>query len=141
MKGVREGQDTGDIDASYSYPLVDPRLEEVHDDCTVVQCTGADHSMVQPLNVMDNPLYYQHLEDDEHDNEQYANDLGAEQGDEHDDEQDAIDTGARQDDERDNDQDVIDQWGDVYEGGGAGLVNRVMDEDAGRSEGAKRRIR
>ena len=35
-EGVRRGQDTGDIDASYSYPLVDPRLEESHDDSTVV---------------------------------------------------------------------------------------------------------
>ena len=33
-EGVRRGQDTGDIDASYSYPLVHPRLEEAHGDST-----------------------------------------------------------------------------------------------------------
>ena len=94
-KGARRGQDTGDIDARYSYPLVDPRLEEVHDDCTVVQCTGADRFLVQSVDVMDNPLYSQHQEDDEHDDEQDANDLGAGQGDERDDDQDAIDPGDR----------------------------------------------
>ena len=31
VKGEGRGQGTGDIDASYSYPLVDPRLEEAHD--------------------------------------------------------------------------------------------------------------
>ena len=101
MKGedLRRGQDTGDIDASYSYPLVDPRLEEAHNDSTVVQCTGADRSLVQPLDVMNKPLYSHHLEDDERDNEQDANDLEAGQGDECDDDQGAIDPGARQDDE------------------------------------------
>ena len=39
-EGVRRGQDTGDIDASYSYPFVDPRLEEAHDDCTVHSSAG-----------------------------------------------------------------------------------------------------
>ena len=107
MKGedLRRGQDTGDIDASYSYPLVDPRLEEAHNDSTVVQCTGADRSKVQPLDVMDKPLYFQHQEDDEHDDEQDTNDLGAGQGDEQDDDQGAIDPGDRWDDERDDDQD------------------------------------
>ena len=100
MKGedLRRGQDTGDIDASYSYPLVDPRLEEAHNDSTIVQCTGADRSLVQPLDVMNKPLYSQHLEDDERDDEQDANDLGAGQGDERDDDEDAIDPGATQDD-------------------------------------------
>ena len=167
---MRPGQDTRDIDASYSYPLVDPRPEEAPDidDSTLVQCTGADGSLVHPLDVMDNPLYSQHQEDDEHDDEQDANDLGAGQGDERDDDQDAIDPGdrwdderdddqdaiegderdddqdaiepgARQDNERDDDQDEIDQrGGDLYEGGGAGLVMRVKDEGAGWSEGAKR---
>ena len=136
-----------------------------------MQCTGADGSLVHPLDVMDNPLYSQHQEDDEHDDEQDANDLGAGQGDERDDDQDAINPGdrrdderdddqeviegderdddqdaikpgARQDDERDDDQDEIDQrGGDVYEGGGAGLVVRVKGEGAGRSEGAKRTTR
>ena len=66
-EGVRPGQDTRDIDASYSYPLVDPRPEEAPDidDSTLVQCTGADGSLVHPLDVMDNPLYSQHQEDDE----------------------------------------------------------------------------
>ena len=66
-EGVRTGQDTRDIDASYSYPLVDPRPEEAPDidDSTLVQCTGADGSLVHPLDVMDNPLYSQHQEDDE----------------------------------------------------------------------------
>ena len=99
MKGVRESQDTGDIDASYSYPLVDPRLEEAHDNSTVVQCTGADRSKVQPLDVMDKPLYFQHQEDDERDDEQDANDLGAGQGDERDNDQDAIDPGDGRNDE------------------------------------------
>ena len=167
-EGVRRGQDTGDIDASYSYPLVDPRLEEAHENSTVVQCTGADRSIVQPLNVMNKPLYSKHLEDDERDDEQEANDRGAGQGNESDEDQDTIDPGARQDDERDdnqdtiegdecdneqdpikpgarqddeqdNDQNKIDQRGsDVYEGGGAGIVIRVKDKGAGRSEEAKR---
>ena len=66
-EGVRPGQDTRDINASYSYPLVDPRPEEAPDidDSTLVQCTGADGSLVHPLDVMDNPLYSQHQEDDE----------------------------------------------------------------------------
>ena len=64
-KGMRRGQDTGDIDASYSYHLVDPRLEEAHNNSTVVQCTGADHSLVQSLDVMDKSLYSQHLKGDE----------------------------------------------------------------------------
>ena len=29
----------------YSYPLVDPRLEKVHDDGTIVQSTGAERSL------------------------------------------------------------------------------------------------
>ena len=33
-EGASQGQDTGDIDGCYSYPLVEPRLEEVHDDGT-----------------------------------------------------------------------------------------------------------
>ena len=40
---------------------------------------------------MNNPLYSQHLEGDECDDERDANDTGAGQGDERDDEQDAID--------------------------------------------------
>ena len=98
---MRPGQDTRDIDASYSYPLVDHRPEEAPDieDSTLVQCTGADGSLVHPLDVMDNPLYSQHQEDNEHDNEQDANDLEAGQGDECDDDQGAIDPGARQDNE------------------------------------------
>ena len=46
-KGARQGQDTGDINASYSYPLVDPRLEEAHGDGTLVQCTGAERGLLQ----------------------------------------------------------------------------------------------
>ena len=66
-EGVRRGQDTGDTDGCYSYPLVVPRLEEAPDidHSTVVQCTGADRSLGQPHNVMDNPLYSQHLEGEE----------------------------------------------------------------------------
>ena len=163
-EGAGQGQGTRDINVSYSYPLVDPRLEEAHDNSTVVQCTGVDCSIVQPLDVMDKPLYSQHLEDDEHDDEQDANDLGAGQGDERDDDQDAIDPGARQDDERDDDQeaikgdgrdddqdaiepgarqdderdedqDEIDQrGGDVYEGGGAGLGDAVKGEGVRRGQ-------
>ena len=82
-EGASRGQDTGDIDGCYSYPLVDPRLEEAPDidQSTVVQCTGAERSIVQPRDIMDNPLYSQHLEGDEHDNERDANDPGAVQGD------------------------------------------------------------
>ena len=53
---------------------------------------------------MDNPLYSQHQEDNEHDDEQDNNDLGAGQGNERDDDQGAIDPGDRRDEERDNDQ-------------------------------------
>ena len=106
--------------------------------CTVVQGTGADCSIVQSLDMMDNPLYSQHLKGDERDNEQDVNDLGARQGDERDYDQDAIDPGSRQDDEQDDDRDEINQrGGDVYEGGGAGLVVWVKDKGTGRSEGAR----
>ena len=62
---------TKDINGSYSYPLVGPRLEEAPDidDSTLVQSTGADGSLVHSLDVMDKPLYSQHLEDDEQDDE------------------------------------------------------------------------
>ena len=121
-KGASRGQDTGVTDGSHSYPLVDPRPEEAPDidDSTVVQCTGADRSLVHPLDMMDNTLYSQHLEDDERDDGQDANGLGVRQGDERDDDQDAIDPGARRNDERDDDQGTIDQRGDVYEGGERG---------------------
>ena len=116
-EGASRGQDTGDIDGCYSYPLVDPRLEEAPDidHSTVVQCTGAERSIVQPLNMMDNPLYSQHLEGDEHDNERDANDPGAGQG-----------------DKRDDEKDTIDPRGDVYDG------DRSKDdrnEKSDRSEG------
>ena len=137
-EGAGRGQGTRDINASYSYPLVDPRLEEANDDGTVVQCTGADRSLVQPLDVMDNPLYSQHLEDDERDDEQDANGLGERQDDECVNDQDVIDPGARRNDERDDDQDTIDKRGDVYEGGGAGLSARVKDEGAGRNKEVRR---
>ena len=62
-KGVRQGQDTRDTDGCYSYPLVDPRLEEAPDIdySTVVQSTGADRSLEQSHNMIVNPLYSQHL--------------------------------------------------------------------------------
>jgi hypothetical protein len=62
-EGVRQGQDTGDTDGCYSYPLVDPRLEEAPDIdySTVVQSTGADRSLEQSHNMIVNPLYSQHL--------------------------------------------------------------------------------
>ena len=63
-EGAGRGQGTRDIDASYSYPLVDSRLEEAHNNGTVVQNTGADRSQVQPLDVMVHPLYFQHLRGD-----------------------------------------------------------------------------
>ena len=63
MKGVGKGRDhcSEGIDTGYSYPLVDPRLVEAHNDGTVVQSTGVDRSPVQPLDMMDNPLYSQNL--------------------------------------------------------------------------------
>ena len=64
VKGAGRGQGTRDIDASYSYPLIDSRLEEAHNKGTVVQNTGADRSQVQPLDVMVHPLYFQHLRGD-----------------------------------------------------------------------------
>ena len=62
-----------DINGSYSYPLVGPRPEEAPDSdySTLVQSTGADGSLVHPLDVMDKPLYSQHLEDDEQDDERH----------------------------------------------------------------------
>ena len=141
-KGSSRGQDTGDIDSRYSYPLVDPRPEEAPDinDSTLLQCTGADGSLVHPLDVTDNPLYSQHLEDNEHDNEQDANGLGVRQDDERDDDQDSIDPGAKRNDERDDDQDTIDLRGDVYEGRGAGLNAKEKVEGAG-PDGVVRRIK
>ena len=68
-EGASQGQDTGDIDGRYSYPLVEPRLEEVRDDSTLVQCTGADRSTVHYHDVLDNPPYSQHLEGEERDDE------------------------------------------------------------------------
>jgi hypothetical protein len=64
-EGASQGQDTGDIDSSHYYPLVSPRPEEAPDidNSTVVQCTGAERSPVNPLDVMNNALYSQHLED------------------------------------------------------------------------------
>ena len=62
--GAGRGHGSKDIDTSYSYPLVDPRLVEAHNDCTLVQSTGADRSPVQPLDVMVNPPYSQHLTGD-----------------------------------------------------------------------------
>ena len=46
--------------ASDSYPLVDPRLEEAHDDGTVVQSTGAERSLAKPHDLMINPPCSQH---------------------------------------------------------------------------------
>ena len=65
VKGAGTGRDhcSEDIDTSYSYPLVDPRLVEAHDDGAVVQSTGADRSPVQPLDIMVNPSYSQYLKD------------------------------------------------------------------------------
>ena len=80
---------------------------------------------------MDNPLYSQHLEDDERDDEQDANGLGVRQDDERDNDQDSIDPGAKRNDERDDDQDTIDLRGDVYEGRGAGLNAKEKVEGAG----------
>ena len=62
-EGAGRGQGTRDINASYSYPLVNHRLEEAHDDGAVVQSTGADRSPVQPLDIMVNPSYSQYLKD------------------------------------------------------------------------------
>ena len=44
VKGAGTGRDhcSEDIDTTYSYPLVDPRLVEAHDDGTVVQSTAPD---------------------------------------------------------------------------------------------------
>ena len=101
-KGASRGQDTRDIDGSYSYPLVDPRPEEAPDidDSTVVQCTGADRSLVHPLDMMDKTLYSRHLEDEERD-----------------DDQDTDGPGARQDEERYNDQDATDPRQDIQHAG------------------------
>ena len=45
----------------YSYPLVAPRLEEVHDDGTIVQSTGVERSLAQPHGVMSNPPCFRHM--------------------------------------------------------------------------------
>ena len=70
LAGMVKGAGTGrahvseDINTSDSYPLVDPRLEEAYDNGTIVQSTGADRSLVQPLDMMVNPPYSQHLRGD-----------------------------------------------------------------------------
>ena len=46
--------------AGDSYPLVDPRLEEAHDDGTVVQSPGEERSLAQPHVVTNNPPCFQH---------------------------------------------------------------------------------
>ena len=58
-KGASRGQDTRVINGCHSYPLVDPRPEEAPDidNSTIVQCTGAERSLVHPLDMMDNALY------------------------------------------------------------------------------------
>ena len=62
-----------DINGSYSYPLVGPRPEEAPDSdySPVVQSTGTEVSPVHTLDVMNKPLYSQHLEDDERDDERH----------------------------------------------------------------------
>ena len=71
------GQDTEDIGGSYSYPLVDPRPEEVLDthDCTVVQSTGAERSLA-PIHVVKiNPPYPQHTTGGARQGEEHGDDL------------------------------------------------------------------
>ena len=60
--GKYQDQDTGGSDGRYAYPLVVPRLEEVRDDSTLVQCTGTNCSTVHYHGVMVNTPYPQHLE-------------------------------------------------------------------------------
>ena len=71
-----------DTNGSDSYPLVGPRPEEAPDSdyCTLEQSTGTEGSPAHTLDVMNKPLYTQHLEDDERDDERH-------------DDQDAIDPG------------------------------------------------
>ena len=155
-EGASRGQDTGDIKGCYSYPLVDPRLEVAPDidHSTVVQCTGADRSIVQPLDMMDNPLYSQHLEDKECDDEQDADDLGARQGDERDDERDVINTrddvykgdrskdnrikgkrknGNRNRDDRLKDGDRNKEWPGTREGVKVRDIRYIKEEDIGNT--------
>ena len=84
-EGAERGQDTRDTNAGYSYPLVGPRLEEAHNDGTVVQSTGAERSLAPTHVMMINPSYSQHMTG------------RARQGDEGDDDQDADGPGVRQD--------------------------------------------
>ena len=60
----QHGKDTG---GGYSYPLVEPRPEEVLDidNSTLVQCTGTGRSPAHPLDVMDNAFHSQHPKDEE----------------------------------------------------------------------------
>ena len=45
----------------YSYPPVDPRLEEVLDNGTTVQSTGAERSLAQTHDMISNPPCSQHM--------------------------------------------------------------------------------
>ena len=80
-------------------------------DSTVVQCTGAEHSTVHPIDMMDNAPYSQHLEDEEHDDVQDASGRGARQGKVY--EGGEVGRSAKKDE-------GVGRNGDVYKGGGSG---------------------
>ena len=142
--GTGRGHGSKDIDTSYSYPLVDPRLVEAHDDGTLVQSTGADRSLVQPLDMMVNPPYSQHLKGDRIEGDRIKNDDRIRKDDRN-------KKGDRsksyrikdvrdieKEDEEYKDEDKGAGRGDIYKGGGAGLDDMVKDKGAGRSREVRR---
>ena len=148
-EGAGRGQGTRDINASYSYPLVNHRLEEAHDDGAVVQSTGADRSPVQPLDIMVNPSYSQYLKDNRiKDNRNKNGDRNREDDKNKDDrnkEGNRIKSDRNKDvrhikeeDEEYKDEDGGAGRGKVHKDGGAGLVDMVKGEGAGRSKEVKR---
>ena len=151
VKGAGTGRDhcSEDIDTSYSYPLVDPRLVEAHDDGTVVQSTGADRSPVQPLDVMVNPPYSQHLKGDRIEDDRNKNGDRNREDDRIKDDRNKEGNRIKSDrikdvrhieeeDEEYKDEDEGAGRGDVHKGGGAGLDDMVKGEGAGRSREVRR---
>jgi hypothetical protein len=142
--GMRRDHCSEDIDTSYSYPLVNPRLVEAHDDGTVVQSTGADRSPVQPLDVMINPAYSQHLKGDRNKDDRNKNSDRNREDDRIKDDRNKEGDGNKSKEKKDEgykDEDEGAGWGEAHKDGGAGLDDKVKGEGAGHSRGVKRSTR
>ena len=68
-----------DIGGGYSYPLVEPRPEEVLDinNSTEVLSTGAERSQATIHVKKTNPIYFQHMTDGEKQGEEHGKDRNA----------------------------------------------------------------